>query len=84
MLDIEAKCVCNNLVKNHYTEDELRINSSTKTNNYFKKEGKYCTYTDNIIFLKDTPHIKFINSSSPSLTKGEENIVKGILDKNHE
>jgi hypothetical protein len=41
------------------------------------KEGKYCTYTDHIIFLKDTPHIKFINSSSPSLTEGAEKIVKG-------
>jgi len=49
-----------------------------------RKRASIATYTDNIIFFKDTPHIKFINSSSPSLTKGEENIVKGILYKNHE
>jgi len=28
--------------------------------------------------------MKFINSSSPSLTKGAVKIVKGIPDKNHE
>jgi len=32
-----------------------------------KKKGKYNTYTDDILFpQKITPHVKFINSSSPS------------------
>lgn len=35
-----------------------------------ERKDKYNTYTDNIIFFKNCPHIKFIDSSSPSLTMG--------------
>jgi hypothetical protein len=83
-------CHCKALGKNRIEITRQKINwvsiPAQKNRSYYrfiaqKKEGKYSTYTDNIIFFKDSPHVKFINSSSPSRKESRKKLAT-ILDKN--